>query len=129
MIVTSIPLVNGDRLNRSIAQLAEIGKLANGGVSRVAFTPEDLLARQLVQSWMIDAGITVRIDAVGNIIGTYAGLQAAVGALATGSHIDVAVCAQSRQARLCELVARESRYHQHRRRRLASRFSIGRARL
>lgn len=88
MIVTSIPLVNGDRLNRSIAQLAEIGKLANGGVSRVAFTPEDLLARQLVQSWMIDAGMTVRIDAAGNIIGTYAGLQAAVGALATGSHID-----------------------------------------
>lgn len=85
---TSITLVNGDRLNRSIAQLAEIGKLANGGVSRVAFTPEDLLARQLVQSWMIDAGMTVRIDAVGNIIGTYAGLQAGVGALATGSHID-----------------------------------------
>lgn len=88
MIVTSIPLVNGDRLNRSIAQLAEIGKLANGGVSRVAFTPEDLLARQLVQSWMIDAGMSVRIDAAGNIIGTYAGLQAGVGALATGSHID-----------------------------------------
>lgn len=83
-----IPIVNGDRLNRSIAQLAEIGKLANGGVSRVAFTPEDLLARQLVQSWMIDAGMTVRIDAAGNIIGTYAGLQAGVGALATGSHID-----------------------------------------
>lgn len=88
MIVTSIPLVNGDRLNRSIAQLAEIGKLANGGVSRVAFTPEDLLARQLVQSWMIDAGMSVRIDAAANIIGTYAGLQAGVGALATGSHID-----------------------------------------
>lgn len=88
MTATLIPIVNGDRLNRSIAQLAEIGKLANGGVSRVAFTPEDLLARQLVQSWMIDAGMTVRIDAAGNIIGTYAGLQAGVGALATGSHID-----------------------------------------
>lgn len=85
---TSITLVNGDRLNRSIAQLAEIGKLPNGGVSRVAFTPEDLLARQLVQSWMVDAGMSVRIDAAGNIIGTYAGLQAGVGALATGSHID-----------------------------------------
>ncbi len=88
MIVTSIPLVNSDRLNNSISQLAQIGKLPNGGVSRVAFTPEDLLARQLVQSWMIDAGMTVRIDAAGNIIGTYAGRVEGAGALATGSHID-----------------------------------------
>ncbi|MUL38273.1 Zn-dependent hydrolase [Gloeocapsopsis dulcis] len=88
MTVALIPVVNGDRLNRNIAQLAEIGKLPGGGVSRVAFTPEDLLARQLVQSWMVEAGMTVRIDAAGNIIGTYAGKQEGVGALATGSHID-----------------------------------------
>lgn len=88
MRVTSIPLVNGDRLNRSIAQLAEIGKLSGGGVSRVAFTPEDLLARQLIQSWMVEAGMTVRIDAAGNIIGTYAGERTGAGALSTGSHID-----------------------------------------
>lgn len=87
MIVSSIPLINGDRLNRSIAQLAQIGKLPGGGVSRVAFTAEDLLARQLVQSWMVDAGMSVRIDAAGNIIGTYAGRKK-VGALSTGSHID-----------------------------------------
>jgi len=88
MIVASIPLINSDRLNRNIAQLAEIGKLPNGGVSRVAFTREDILARQLVQSWMIDAGMTVRIDAAANIIGTYPGKVAGAGALATGSHID-----------------------------------------
>ena len=88
MKVISIPLVNGDRLNRSITQLAELGKLPGGGVSRLAFTPEDLLARQLVQSWMVDAGMTVRIDAAGNIIGTYAGQREGASALATGSHID-----------------------------------------
>lgn len=87
MIVKSIPLINSDRLNRSISQLAEIGKLPGGGVSRVAFTPEDLLARQLVQSWMVESGMTVRIDAAGNIIGTYAGREGA-GAFSTGSHID-----------------------------------------
>ncbi len=80
--------INGDRLNRRIAQLAEIGKLSQGGVNRVAFTPEDLLARQLVQSWMKDAGMTVRTDTAGNIIGTYAGKKPDLGALATGSHID-----------------------------------------
>lgn len=87
MTVTLKLSVNGSRLNSSIAQLAEIGKLPGGGVSRVAFTKEDLLARQLVESWMVEAGMTVRIDAAGNIIGRYAGNRD-IGALATGSHID-----------------------------------------
>ncbi len=80
--------INSDRLNRRIFQLAEVGKLANGGVSRVAFTPEDILARQLVQSWMVDAGMTVRTDAAGNLIGRYGGQSEQLGAFATGSHID-----------------------------------------
>jgi beta-ureidopropionase / N-carbamoyl-L-amino-acid hydrolase len=80
--------INGDRLRRSLVQLAEIGKLPNGGVSRVAFTPEDLRARQQVQVWMLEAGMTVRIDAAGNIIGRYEGQEAGAPALATGSHID-----------------------------------------
>lgn len=80
--------INGDRLRRSLVQLAEIGKLPNGGVSRVAFTPEDLRARQQVQVWMLEAGMTVRIDAAGNIIGRYEGQEVGAPALATGSHID-----------------------------------------
>ncbi len=89
MTLATLPLtINGDRLLRSVNQLAEIGKLPNGGVSRVAFTTEDLLARQLVQSWMAEAGMTVRTDAAGNIIGRYAGLDPHAPALATGSHID-----------------------------------------
>jgi beta-ureidopropionase / N-carbamoyl-L-amino-acid hydrolase len=89
MITTSSILrINSDRFISKIFQLAEIGKLPNGGVSRVAFTPEDLLARQLVQAWMVEAGMAVRIDAAGNIIGRYAGQQLEAPALATGSHID-----------------------------------------
>jgi N-carbamoyl-L-amino-acid hydrolase len=88
MAVLSTLRINGDRLSRSLYQLAEIGKLPNGGVGRVAFTVEDLLARQLVQSWMVEAGMTVQIDAAGNIIGRYAGRYGKAPALATGSHID-----------------------------------------
>jgi N-carbamoyl-L-amino-acid hydrolase len=54
----------------------------------LAFTPEDLLARKIVQSWMAEAGMSVRLDAAGNIIGTYPGQQEGASALATGSHID-----------------------------------------
>jgi len=79
--------INGDRLARSLAGLAEIGKLPNGGVCRLAFSKEDIQARALVTSWMQEAGMSVRSDAVGNIIGTYAGTESKA-SLATGSHID-----------------------------------------
>ncbi len=80
--------INRDRLNRSIADLAAIGKLENGGVCRIAFTDADLQARQQVQAWMEDAGMTTRIDAAGNVIGRYAGKFENAPVLATGSHID-----------------------------------------
>jgi beta-ureidopropionase / N-carbamoyl-L-amino-acid hydrolase len=88
MTVISGLSINCDRLNRSLFQLAEIGKLPNGGVCRLAFSIEDMLARQLVQSWMVEAGMTVRTDAAGNIIGHYGGRLEKAAALATGSHID-----------------------------------------
>jgi beta-ureidopropionase / N-carbamoyl-L-amino-acid hydrolase len=88
--MTVLPLlsVNCDRLSHSLFELAEIGKLPNGGVCRLAFSTEDMLARQLVQSWMVEAGMTVRTDAAGNIIGRYGGRSDQAAALATGSHID-----------------------------------------
>lgn len=80
--------INRDRLDHSIAELAEIGKLPNGGVCRPAFSDADVQARQLIKTWMLEAGMSVRSDAVGNIIGTYAGTKTETAALATGSHID-----------------------------------------
>lgn len=88
MVVLSRLAVNGDRLNSSIDRLSEIGRLPNGEIRRIAFTSEDIAARQLVQRWMAEAGMTVRNDAAGNLIGTYAGEQPDAPALATGSHID-----------------------------------------
>lgn len=81
-------LVNRDRLTHSLQQLAQVGKLPNGGVCRIAFSTEDSLARQLVHTWMTEAGMTVCVDAAGNIIGRYEGRYADAPVLATGSHID-----------------------------------------
>ncbi|MGB0561833.1 MAG: Zn-dependent hydrolase [Spirulinaceae cyanobacterium] len=80
--------INGERLNAHLAALAQIGRLAHGGVSRVAFSAADLAARRQVQDWMRIAGMAVRTDAAGNLIGRYPGRQAQAGALATGSHLD-----------------------------------------
>lgn len=88
MTVASTLKINGDRLNESIDRLATIGRQPSGCIRRLAFTPEDLQARYLVQQWMIEAGMIVRTDAAGNSIGTYPGLYETAPALATGSHID-----------------------------------------
>jgi N-carbamoyl-L-amino-acid hydrolase len=88
MAVLSTLTVNGDRLNDNIDRLAKIGKQPSGCISRLAFSPEALQARYLIQQWMVDAGMTTRIDAAGNLIGTYAGQVDHAPVLATGSHID-----------------------------------------
>jgi beta-ureidopropionase / N-carbamoyl-L-amino-acid hydrolase len=88
MPVLSMLTVSGDRLNASINRLAKVGRLPNGDICRLAFTPEILQARYLVQQWMVEAGMTVRTDAAGNIIGRYAGTVEGAPAIATGSHID-----------------------------------------
>jgi N-carbamoyl-L-amino-acid hydrolase len=87
-VLTKKLTINGDRLNANIDRLAKVGKLENGDICRLAFTPEDLQARYLVQQWMSEAGMTVRIDAAGNVIGRYSGRVEDAPALATGSHID-----------------------------------------
>lgn len=76
------------RLSAQLDQLAQIGRLPSGAVRRLAFSDEDRAARQLVRQWMEELGLAVRIDAAGNLIGRYEGLEPALPVLATGSHID-----------------------------------------
>ncbi|VXD19673.1 N-carbamoyl-L-amino acid hydrolase [Planktothrix serta PCC 8927] len=80
--------INSDRLHNRINHLAEIGQQPSGSICRLAFTPEDLQARQPVKQWMLEAGMAVRIDAAGNLIGRYPGKNNTAPVLATGSHLD-----------------------------------------
>ena len=91
-ITTASLLVNGDRLNQSIAILASIGQLSNGGVKRIAYSKEDIEARNLVRQWMKELEMEINIDAAGNIIGRYPGYNRGASAIATGSHIDTVPC-------------------------------------
>ena len=91
-ITTANLMVNGDRLNQSIASLASIGQLPNGGVKRIAYSTEDIEARNLVWQWMKELEMEVTIDTAGNIIGKYFGSNADAAAIATGSHIDTVPC-------------------------------------
>src|SRR6476661_8642671 len=76
------------RLRTRLDALAEIGPLAGGGSARLALTDDDRRGRDLVVTWMADLGLEVRVDAIGNVIGTRAGYEDGHAPVMTGSHID-----------------------------------------
>jgi len=79
--------INERRLLRRLDELAQRGALPGGGIYRALYTPAWVSGMELVQSWMRDAGLLVRRDAVGNVWGR---MEASRGGrvIATGSHID-----------------------------------------
>jgi N-carbamoyl-L-amino-acid hydrolase len=80
--------IDGDRLWRSLMDLARIGATPLGGVRRLALTDLDRQGRDQVVAWFEDAGLEVRIDPVGNIFGRRAGRDAGRPPVVAGSHID-----------------------------------------
>ncbi len=80
--------VNGNRLWQSLMDLASIGATPKGGNCRLALTALDGQGRDLVTGWMRDAGLSVRVDQVGNIFARRAGLDDSLPPVMTGSHID-----------------------------------------
>lgn len=77
----------------AMARLAELGRISEtpDGLLRRCFTPEHGHANDLVARWMIEAGMDVRIDAMGNILGRYEGRSAGAPALLVGSHLDTVI--------------------------------------
>ena len=80
--------INSERLWNRIHKLSEIGKDENGGVTRLAFTETERKAKDLVITFMKDAGLAVREDEVGNLIGRREGAIFNSQVVMTGSHID-----------------------------------------
>lgn len=80
--------VNGERLLRNFRALSEFGRTPAGGLSRVAYGEADRRGRVFMTSLMRQAGLAVRIDAAGNILGRRAGQDDSLPPLLLGSHID-----------------------------------------
>lgn len=80
--------IDGDRLWRSLMEMAEIGATPKGGVCRLALTDLDRQGRDLFRRWAEEAGCTVAVDAVGNMFARRPGRDASRPAVMTGSHLD-----------------------------------------
>jgi hypothetical protein len=79
--------INGERLCWRLDRLAQIGRISGDGVCRLALSDEDKQGRDLVVDWMREVGLSVRIDRIGNVVGTRPGLADGPPVM-TGSHID-----------------------------------------
>ena len=79
--------INAARLNDTLTALGQIGN-TDEGMQRVAFSPLDVAGRDYVMELMRRAGMAVRIDAAGNIIGRIEVSGGSLPAIALGSHTD-----------------------------------------
>ncbi|HEU4387744.1 MAG TPA: Zn-dependent hydrolase [Blastocatellia bacterium] len=80
--------VNGARVNQHLADLSRFGRNPRAGVSRVGFSDADIEGRKFAMELMQSAGLDVRIDPAGNIVGRREGSEAGAKPILFGSHID-----------------------------------------
>jgi N-carbamoyl-L-amino-acid hydrolase len=85
--MTTSPAIDIARLLGRLDTFNQIGALPGGGNCRLALSDADRAGRDLLVKWMREIGLTVTIDAIGNIIGVRRGREDAAPVM-FGSHID-----------------------------------------
>lgn len=80
-------VANPSRIADDLRAIGEIGAEPDGGVSRLAFTPLERQAHELVAGWLRELGLQVRVDAIGNTIAERRGRRPGP-AIGFGSHLD-----------------------------------------
>ena len=81
--------VNEQRIVNRIVELSKFGLNENGHGYRVAYTKGDVEGRNWLMNLLKNAGLEVRIDAGGNMIGKRKGKNPSLKPIAFGSHIDM----------------------------------------
>jgi allantoate deiminase len=77
----------GDEIAGRINRLAAISETPDN-LTRIFLTPEHRAAAELIMRWMVEAGMSARLDAIGNVCGRYEGERPGLPCLMLGSHYD-----------------------------------------
>ena len=80
--------VDGARLWDALMEMAAIGATPKGGVKRLALTDLDRQSRDLFAQWCKAAGLSLTIDAMGNMFARRAGADDNLAPVVIGSHLD-----------------------------------------
>lgn len=76
-----------DRVTEIIEQIAQWTQ-GDHGITRLAYSEDDRRSREYTMELMKQAGLEVRVDQIGNIIGRLSGSNPHAPAVITGSHLD-----------------------------------------
>jgi allantoate deiminase len=85
--VSDATVVSATRILSHIDALARLSEQP-GGLTRIYLSPEHRAANAITLEWMREAGMTARVDAMGNVVGRYEGERAGAPCLMLGSHLD-----------------------------------------
>jgi N-carbamoyl-L-amino-acid hydrolase len=80
--------VDTQRLTDELETLAMFSAVSAPAVTRVLFSDEDMAARAYLQTLCEALGLSLREDALGNLLARWVGRNPELPAVATGSHID-----------------------------------------
>ncbi len=80
--------IDGKRLWDALMAMAELGATPKGGVRRLTLTAVDKAGRDRFRGWCEAAGLTVRVDAIGNMFARRDGRDPARPPVLMGSHLD-----------------------------------------
>ena len=82
-------MINSKRFEANFNAISEFGALKGGGLTRLAFSKEDLEARKFLINLIEKNGFKLKIDNVGNIYAIYDdGCEVGAKPVCVGSHID-----------------------------------------
>ncbi|MEW9054075.1 MAG: Zn-dependent hydrolase [Neobacillus sp.] len=80
-------VVNKERLKDTLEKFADFGRTENNGVTRLSLSEEDRMARDYFCACCEELGMEVKIDDMGNMYATLAGLENKP-PIVIGSHLD-----------------------------------------
>ncbi|WP_342605096.1 Zn-dependent hydrolase [Peribacillus sp. FSL E2-0159] len=77
-----------ERIEKQINDLSEFTSTPGKGTTRLTYSKEDLLTRNYIKNKMMEYGLTVREDGLGNIFGKHEGTLKDAPSVLIGSHFD-----------------------------------------
>ena len=81
-------MISQKRLQAQLNHLQTLTTPGGKGINRLAFSDADWQGREYIMSLMQEAGLSLRIDSFGNVIGHLAGQEETLPAVMCGSHAD-----------------------------------------
>ena len=86
--MSNAPTIDQARLWQDLMAMACLGATGQGGCDRLTLTDSDAAARNLFRLWCADAGLTMRVDGMGNMFARREGSEPDLPPVLIGSHLD-----------------------------------------